>query len=109
MLSGEFNWEDARRALLAYGEEIGFQKGMREGMAKGVEKGVQEGIEREIEREMERGMERGIEQERRAMALRLRGYPLDMSAVVYITGLGEDEIRQLWYHVPDSPLEFPNI
>jgi hypothetical protein len=121
MLSGEFNWEDARRALLAYGEERGFQKGAREGMAKGVEKGVQEGMERGMERGIVVGMERGIvvgmergivagmEKERQALALRLRGLPLDISAVVSITGLGEDEIRQLWYPLPDSTPEFPNI
>ena len=74
-----WDWKNVLDTTLQEGMEKGMEKGMKEGMKKGMKKGI----------------EKGIEKRNKEIALEMKKSGMDTTTISRITGLSEEEIKQL--------------
>ena len=82
-------YEAREKAILAY------NSGMYDATQKGLERGRREGIKEGREKGRKEGIKEGREEERKKVAKKLLQMKLPIEQIMEITGLKEDEIKDL--------------
>ena len=77
------------------GIQEGIQKGRQEGIQKGIQKGIQEGIQKGRQEGIQKGIQKGIQEGRQQVVLNMLQKKLDASLISEVTGLSEEEIKNL--------------
>nr|VFK44904.1 MAG: hypothetical protein BECKSD772E_GA0070983_104510 [Candidatus Kentron sp. SD] len=83
---------------LQEGIQQGLQEGLQEGIQQGLQEGLQEGIQQGLQQGLQQGKEEGEEKGRKEVARAALGNGIDISVVSKISGLSEEEIRELSIH-----------
>ncbi len=89
------NEEETIQSAKIEGRAEGFVEGREEGIALGLEKGREEGLQKGREEGLQKGREEGELQKAQDIARKMRAANMDLASIVFLTGLSEDEIRQL--------------
>ena len=90
------------QAIEDYAFEEGLERGLEDGLKQGLEQGIQQGIEQGMQQGIEQGMQQGLEQARvenknkqLEIAKKLLDLKMPIEQIIEITGLTEEEIKQL--------------
>jgi predicted transposase/invertase (TIGR01784 family) len=91
MLFTEYDPVEARKVAI----EEGFEDGFEDGLEAGLEKGLEQGIEKGRESGIKEGRDEGRNERQAEIAGRMKAEGLDLALISKVTGLREEQIRQI--------------
>ena len=86
---------NGKKEGLTEGMRQGLKDGLKQGLEEGMKQGLEEGMKQGLEDGLKQGLEKGMKQEKISIAKEMKKNNLPVETIKKITGLSEQEIKQI--------------